>query len=67
LLQLRISKRTLQNLRNRGHIPYTRMGGKIFYKKADIEQVLQNNYVQEVQYREKERRQSKQQAVSSRW
>ncbi len=38
--QLHISLRTLQELRTRGVIPYTKLGNKIYYKRQDIEDVL---------------------------
>lgn len=39
-LKLNISKRTLQNYRDRGQIPYSTIGGKCFYKEADIARIL---------------------------
>lgn len=41
---LHISKRTLQTLRTNGTLPYSRIGNKIYYKRSDIETILQNNY-----------------------
>lgn len=41
---LHISKRTLQTLRSNGTIPYSKIKGKFYYKAADIEQILQDNY-----------------------
>lgn len=40
---LGISAGTLQNLRVNGTIPYSKMGGVLFYKKKDIEHILQRN------------------------
>ena len=40
---LAISPGTLQNLRVNGTIPYTKVGGVIFYDKADIIKVMQEN------------------------
>lgn len=40
---LGISPGTLQNLRINGTIPYTKMGGVLFYNKEDIEKILENN------------------------
>ena len=40
---LGISTGTLQNLRINGNISYTRMGGTLFYKRADIIATLNNN------------------------
>jgi hypothetical protein len=42
---LHISKRTLQNLRNNGTIPFSRIGNKIYYKKSDINEILSKNYI----------------------
>ncbi|MCP9613126.1 helix-turn-helix domain-containing protein [Coprobacter sp. LH1063] len=39
-LQLNISKRTLQNYRNTGKLPFTRIGQKIYYRTRDIEKFL---------------------------
>ena len=43
--KLKISPRTLQTLRSKGTIPYTRIGHKLYYLKQDIERILRNNYV----------------------
>jgi hypothetical protein len=40
---LSISTGTLQNLRINGTISYTKMGGTLFYKRADIIATLNNN------------------------
>lgn len=40
---LQISPGTLQNLRINGTIPYSKVGGVLFYKKKDIEQILEIN------------------------
>lgn len=42
---LHISKRTLQSLRDEGTLPYSRLNGKFYYKVADVEQLLESNYV----------------------
>lgn len=39
---LNISAGTLQTLRNNGKIPFTRMGGLIYYDAAEIDQILTN-------------------------
>ena len=39
--RLKISRRTLQDYRNNGILPYRQLGGKILYRKSDIEGVLQ--------------------------
>lgn len=41
---LHISKRTLQTLRDTGLLPYSRINGKFYYKAADIEILLNENY-----------------------
>lgn len=40
---LGISPGTLQNLRINGTIPYTKVGGVLFYNKEDIEKILDMN------------------------
>jgi hypothetical protein len=44
LFALNISKRTLQNMRTKGEIPFTRIRGKFYYKASDLEAMLQNHY-----------------------
>ena len=44
LQTLHVSKRTLQTLRTNGTLPYSKIKGKFYYKVADIEQLLQDNY-----------------------
>ena len=46
-LRLSISKRTLQNLRDSGVLPSTKMGGKVFYKPEDVEKMILLNYKKE--------------------
>jgi excisionase family DNA binding protein len=41
---LKISRRTLQDYRTEGKIPYYMVGGKVLYKESDIEKMLQANY-----------------------
>jgi excisionase family DNA binding protein len=41
---LNISRRTLQDYRTAGKIPYYLVGGKILYKESDIEKLLMENY-----------------------
>ena len=45
MFALKISKRTLQNLRDTETLPYSRINGKFYYKVADLETLLENNYV----------------------
>lgn len=42
---LKISPGTLQNLRVNGTIPYTKIGGLIYYDAAEIERVMEENRV----------------------
>lgn len=42
--RLKLTKRTLQEYRNSGKIPFYQIGGRILYRESDIEQVLSNNY-----------------------
>jgi hypothetical protein len=44
ILALNISKRTLQSLRDKGILPYSRINGKFYYKVSDLEALLENNY-----------------------
>jgi len=39
-LILNISKRTLQNYRDNGTLPYSQINHKMYYKSEDVEQVL---------------------------
>lgn len=41
---LNISKRTLQDYRDKRIIPYTQFAGKILYKASDLEKMLEENY-----------------------
>ena len=43
--RIKISRRTLQEYRNQGILPYIHLGGKIIYKESDIENVLNNAYI----------------------
>jgi len=38
---LDISKRTLQTWRNSGKVPFSMLGGKVYYRNADINDLLQ--------------------------
>ena len=42
--QLRLSKRTLQEYRNAGRLPFYKIGGKILYKQSDIQTMLEKHY-----------------------
>jgi len=41
---LKVSSRSLQNHRDKGVLPFSTIGGKIYYKASDIEDVLNGNY-----------------------
>ncbi len=41
---LKVSRRTLQDYRNNGILPYRMFGGKIHYRESDIEKVLESGY-----------------------
>lgn len=42
---LKVSKRTLQNYRDDGTLPFSQVGGKIYFKQADLENHLKSHYV----------------------
>ena len=42
-LFLKVTPRTLQNYRDHGILPYTQIGGKIFYRQSDVFKVLEEN------------------------
>ena len=42
---LKISSVTLQNLRINGTLPYTKIGGVVYYSLADIEKVMQSKKI----------------------
>ena len=42
--RLKISRRTLQEYRDNGMIPYFKLGGKVLYRESDLERVLQEFY-----------------------
>ncbi len=41
---LGISAKSLQRLRNCGSLPFSRVHGKVYFKKRDIEELLERNY-----------------------
>lgn len=41
---LKVSRRTLQEYRNNGVLPYIPLGGKILYRERDLEELLQKCY-----------------------
>ena len=44
LQNLHISPRTLTRLRASGRLPFSKIGKKIYYKKSDVEKMLNENY-----------------------
>ena len=43
---LKVSRRTLQEYRNEGLVPYILLGGKVLYRESDLEKVLESCYHQ---------------------
>jgi hypothetical protein len=43
-VKLKLSRRSLQDYRNEGRIPYIKLGGKILYRSSDIEKLLEEGY-----------------------
>ena len=41
---LKVSRRTLQEYRNDGVLPYILFGGKVLYRESDLEKVLESCY-----------------------
>lgn len=44
MMALRISRRTLQKLRDLGILPFARLEGKLFYKRGDLNSMLESRY-----------------------
>ena len=42
--RLKLSRRTLQDYRTEGKIPYIHLGGKILYRESDVQKMLESNY-----------------------
>lgn len=42
--KLKVSRSSLQDYRDKGRIPYIKLGGKILYRASDIEKLLQGGY-----------------------
>lgn len=42
--KLKISRRSLQEYRNEGRIPFIQLGGKILYRESDIQRMLEDGY-----------------------
>ena len=49
--RLKVSRRTLQDYRNNGILPYTQVGGKILYRASDIEKTLMKGYKEAYRYK----------------
>lgn len=45
-VKLKVSRRSLQDYRNNGILPYTRIGGRILYRASDIERTLMDGYME---------------------
>ena len=41
---LKVSRRTLQEYRNEGILPYIPLGGKVLYRESDLEELLERYY-----------------------
>ncbi|MDY4043501.1 MAG: helix-turn-helix domain-containing protein [Marinifilaceae bacterium] len=41
---LKVSRRTLSDYRSNGTLPYYVLGGKVLYKRSEIEEVLRQGY-----------------------
>ena len=44
IVAFHISLRTLQNLRSKGELAYSIIGGRCFYKKEDVERMAEKKY-----------------------
>ena len=42
--RLKVSRRTLQDYRTEGRLPYILLGGKILYRESDIKKILEEEY-----------------------
>ena len=42
--RLKVSRRTLQDYRDNGTLPYFKLGGKVLYRESDLEALLQKCY-----------------------
>ena len=42
--RLKVCRRTLQDYRNEGRIPYYQLGGKTLYKESDMQRALDSSY-----------------------
>lgn len=44
IVAFHISLRTLQSLRSKGELPYSIFGGRCFYKREDVERLMEQRY-----------------------
>ena len=44
MIVLKIKKRALQKLRDKGLLPFSAINGKLYYKTTDLEKMLKANY-----------------------
>lgn len=42
---LQVSKRTLQNYRDRNSIPFAQVGRKIYYRTSDVQEYLESHHI----------------------
>ena len=42
--RLKVSRRTLQDYRDNGALPYFKLGGKVLYRESDLEKLLEECY-----------------------
>ena len=42
--RLKVSRRSLQEYRNAGRIPYFKLGGKALYRESDVQRLLDEGY-----------------------
>lgn len=47
---LGMSAKTLQRLRHCGALPFSKVHGKIYFKRSDVEQMLEDNYQKITRY-----------------
>lgn len=47
---LGMSAKTLQRLRQCGALPFSKVHGKIYFKRSDVEQMLEDNYQKVTRY-----------------
>lgn len=50
MVHFHISRRALQNYRDKGIVPYTAIGGTLLYPESKIREVLEQNYYKPMEY-----------------